>query len=193
MPARLAETDAAKQISELLGSGPFRFRADERLPGSCVVYEKAAFYLLRNEPASRTAGCKVVHIERVGWAVIPDTPMASNAGMENLTSPGNSDGVKKELETVGYRGEKVVQFNPTDIPRVRALAEVSNDLLKSTFRMNVDFQTVDGATVVQNLSRTARSCISRASPSREVRPNRRQSAGSTPGRPVSASIFKNGK
>ena len=32
-----------------------------------------------NEPAHRTVGGKVVHIERIEWAVIPDTSTVSNA------------------------------------------------------------------------------------------------------------------
>ena len=78
----------------------------------------------------------------------PDTPMASAAGMENLTLPRNLDAVKKELAAAGYAGEKVVLFNPTDIPSVKTLAEVTNDLLRK-LGMNVDFQAMDWATVVQ--------------------------------------------
>ncbi len=78
----------------------------------------------------------------------PDTPMASAAGMENLTSPRDLGQVKKELEAAGYAGERVVLFNPTDIPSVKALAEVTADLLKK-LGMNLDFQAMDWATVVQ--------------------------------------------
>ena len=46
----------------------------------------------------------------------PDTPMASDAGMENLTSPRNLDAVKKELAAAGYKGEKVALLGPMDIP-----------------------------------------------------------------------------
>ena len=40
MPERLAETDPNKQVTEMVGSGPFRFKADERVPGALVVYER---------------------------------------------------------------------------------------------------------------------------------------------------------
>ena len=33
MPERLAKTDPMKQVSEAMGSGPFRFVAAERIPG----------------------------------------------------------------------------------------------------------------------------------------------------------------
>src|SRR3954469_11894832 len=38
MPERLAQTDPMKQIPEAIGSGPFKFVANERVPGSTVVF-----------------------------------------------------------------------------------------------------------------------------------------------------------
>jgi peptide/nickel transport system substrate-binding protein len=244
MPARLAETDPSKQITEMVGSGPFRFKADERVAGSRVVYEKFDKYVPRNEAAERTAGGKVVHFDRVEWHIIPDvsaagnaltqgevdwwgtpnadlrpvlarargvrmftmvptgtiatmrfnqlqppfdnpairraivhavtqsdymiaiqgddkntwrdgvgyfcpgTPMASNAGMENLTSPRDLEAVKKELADAGYKGEKVVLLAPQDIPSTKAIAEVSFDLFKR-IGLNVEAQAMDWATLVQ--------------------------------------------
>ena len=244
MPARIAAGDASTAITEPVGSGPFRFKADERVPGSVVVYEKFAGYVPRDEPAERTAGGKVVHIERVEWSISPDvatvanalangeldwwgtpvadllpllkkargvvtpvnvptgliatmrfnqmqkpldnpairraivhavqqsdymeavqgedrstwrdgvgyfcpgTPMASDAGMENLTRPRNLDAVKKELEAAGYKGERVALLGPMDIPSTKAMALVTEDMLKK-IGINVDFQAVDWATVVQ--------------------------------------------
>src|SRR6516162_3692516 len=40
MPEHLALTDAFTQVKDPTGSGPFRFRADERIPGARVVYER---------------------------------------------------------------------------------------------------------------------------------------------------------
>jgi peptide/nickel transport system substrate-binding protein len=40
MPERLAATDPAQQIPEVIGSGPFRFNAKERLVGARVVYDR---------------------------------------------------------------------------------------------------------------------------------------------------------
>ena len=37
MPERLATTDPYKQVSEMVGSGPYRFKADERVPGARIV------------------------------------------------------------------------------------------------------------------------------------------------------------
>ena len=79
--------------------------------------------------------------------------MASDAGMENLTSPRNLDAVKKELEAAGYKGEQVALLVPHGHPCTKALAEVTNDMLKK-IGINVDFQAVDWATVVQRRAKT---------------------------------------
>lgn len=79
MPKRLAETDPNEQISEVIGSGPFRFMADEWVPGSKVVYEKFEDYIPRDEPPSLAAGGKVVHIDRVESIYMPDAGVAMSA------------------------------------------------------------------------------------------------------------------
>ena len=53
MPERLALTDAMKQVSEMVGSGPYRFVAAERVAGSRVVYEKFADYVPRTGRPAR--------------------------------------------------------------------------------------------------------------------------------------------
>ena len=74
MPERLASPDPFKQVIEMVGSGPFRFKADERVPGSLVVYEKFAGYVPRSNGVPEwTAGPKVVQVDRVEWHIIPDT------------------------------------------------------------------------------------------------------------------------
>ena len=47
MPERIAKTDPNEQITEVIGSGPFRFVAAEWVPGSKVVYEKFKDYVPR--------------------------------------------------------------------------------------------------------------------------------------------------
>ncbi len=80
MPERLANTDAFKQVTEMVGSGPFRFVANERVVGSRVVYERFDKYQPRpTGVASCTAGPKVVHFDRVEWNVIPDVATAAAA------------------------------------------------------------------------------------------------------------------
>ncbi|MCG3084568.1 ABC transporter substrate-binding protein, partial [Anoxybacillus sp. LAT27] len=57
MPERLAKTDPNVQVTEMVGSGPFRFKADERVPGALTVYERFDGYVPRPDGvASFTAG-----------------------------------------------------------------------------------------------------------------------------------------
>ncbi len=79
MPARLAETSPSEQISEVIGSGPFRFIEEEWQPGNLVVYERFEDYVPREEPASYAAGGKVANVDRVEWRYIPDPATATQA------------------------------------------------------------------------------------------------------------------
>jgi len=73
MPERLAQTDAFTQVTEMVGSGPYRFNAKERVVGSLLVYERFADYVPRADGTPDwTAGPKVAHFDRVEWHVIPD-------------------------------------------------------------------------------------------------------------------------
>jgi peptide/nickel transport system substrate-binding protein len=80
MPERLAKADPDKQITEIVGSGPYRFKADERVAGDRVVYEKFAGYVPRQggQPDG-TAGPKVALFDRVEWKIIPDASTAGGA------------------------------------------------------------------------------------------------------------------
>ena len=80
MPERLARTDPGTQVAEMVGSGPFRFLANERVPGARAVYERNKEYvpLASGEP-SGTAGPKVVHLDRVEWQTTPDPSTAAAA------------------------------------------------------------------------------------------------------------------
>jgi peptide/nickel transport system substrate-binding protein len=80
MPERLANTDPFRQVTELIGSGPFRYKADERVPGSLSVYTKFEGYVPRRDGTPTwTSGPKVVHFDRVEWRVMPDPSTATNA------------------------------------------------------------------------------------------------------------------
>jgi peptide/nickel transport system substrate-binding protein len=73
MPERLAKTDPFTQITEMVGSGPFRFKADERVAGARVAYERFEGYVPRSSGTPDwTAGPKIAHLDRVEWTVIPD-------------------------------------------------------------------------------------------------------------------------
>jgi peptide/nickel transport system substrate-binding protein len=80
MPERLAQTDSTLPVKELIGSGPFRFQADQHVPGSRLVYSRFEKYVPRPDGTpSQLAGPKVAHFDRVEWQVIPDAATAAAA------------------------------------------------------------------------------------------------------------------
>ncbi len=134
MPERIARTDPFQQMTEVIGSGPYRFMKDEYVSGSRAVYQKFDGYVPRQEAPSRTAGGKVAMMERVEWTIMPDSATAAaalQAGEIDWWEQINADlapllrrarGVQVEvLNTLGYIG--VARFNclhaPFDKPAVR--------------------------------------------------------------------------
>jgi peptide/nickel transport system substrate-binding protein len=79
MPERVAKTDAFTQITESIGSGPFKMVKEEWVPGSKVVFVKNTDYVPRKEPPSWASGGKVVKVDRVEWIYIPDSATAAAA------------------------------------------------------------------------------------------------------------------
>ena len=79
MPERHALTDPYTQVKEMIGSGPYRFLADEFNAGNRAAYARFNRYVPRAEPAERTAGGKIAHFERITWYTIPDAATAANA------------------------------------------------------------------------------------------------------------------
>jgi peptide/nickel transport system substrate-binding protein len=68
MPERLARTDPFTQVTEMVGSGPYRFLPAEFNAGVSAAYERFAAYTPRPEgPQSYTAGPKVTYFDRVEW------------------------------------------------------------------------------------------------------------------------------
>jgi peptide/nickel transport system substrate-binding protein len=152
MPERLANTDPFQQVTEVVGSGPYRFVASEFVVGERSAYERFAGYVPRAEGnQSFTAGPKVAHFERVEWVTLgePSTAVAALQGGEIdwLESPtadhvptlAHADGVTVEVsEACGSIG--IIRFNhlypPFDNPAVRrALLGAVNQ---------TDFMTVVG-------------------------------------------------
>jgi peptide/nickel transport system substrate-binding protein len=80
MPERLAATDPFKQIPEAIGSGPFRYVKEERIPGARHVYARHEGYVPRpNGTPSFTAGPRVAYLDRVEFNVMPDPASAATA------------------------------------------------------------------------------------------------------------------
>jgi peptide/nickel transport system substrate-binding protein len=79
VPERLAATDPFKQLTEIVGSGPFRFLPDEYVSGIHASFARFDGYVSRQEPASYNAGGHHVRLDRVDWRVIPDPATAASA------------------------------------------------------------------------------------------------------------------
>ncbi|PZW45077.1 peptide/nickel transport system substrate-binding protein [Humitalea rosea] len=72
MPERLAATPPERAITELVGSGPWRWLPDEFVPASHAGYAKNEHYIPRDEPAESASGGKRVHFDRLEFVWIPD-------------------------------------------------------------------------------------------------------------------------
>ncbi|MGX9964031.1 ABC transporter substrate-binding protein [Roseomonas sp. F4] len=83
MPERLALTDPSRAVTEMIGSGPFRFNAAERVSGVRVVYDKFDGYVPRQGAPSRAAGAKIAHMDRIEWHILPDPATAAAALQQN--------------------------------------------------------------------------------------------------------------
>ncbi|NDV89361.1 ABC transporter substrate-binding protein [Aurantimonas aggregata] len=127
MPERLANTPAEQPIQEMVGSGPYRFKADEFNPGSRVVYTKFEEYVPRDEEPSWTSGGKVAHFDRIEWHIITDKATAASAlqlgevdWLENMPSdlallfPEGSGVEMKVSDPLGTGG--FMRFNHTTAP-----------------------------------------------------------------------------
>jgi len=135
MPERLALTDSNLPVKELIGSGPFRFQADQHVPGSRIVYSRFEHYAPRPDGAtSLLAGPKQAHFDRVEWLIMPDAATAAAAlqrgeidwwdqPIMDLLPPLKRNGALKVelLDPIGNVG--VLRFNhtlpPFDNPAIR--------------------------------------------------------------------------
>lgn len=150
MPERLAQTDANKQVPEIIGSGPYRFVAGEYVSGSRVVYEKFEGYKPRAEPPSRNAGGKVAHFKRIEWQILPDPATAAAAltqgeidwwerPLSDLQPMlANNPQIKQEIIDKAGRGA-IIRLNhlqaPFNNPKVRAavrMAVKQEDYMRAT-------------------------------------------------------------
>ena len=79
MPARIAATSSEEQITEVVGSGPFKFAKEDWQPGKQVVYVRNHDYVPRDEAPSGSTGGKKVYVDKVIWRYIPDPMEAADA------------------------------------------------------------------------------------------------------------------
>jgi peptide/nickel transport system substrate-binding protein len=135
MPERLARTDAFTQVTEMVGSGPYRFLPAEFSAGVHVAYGRFAGYLPRGDGSqSYTAGPKVTYFDRVEWHSPGDAATSVAALMHGevdwLDSPSadqtpllvrNADVTVEVKDAAGSIG--IMRFNhlhpPFDNPAIR--------------------------------------------------------------------------
>ena len=135
MPARLAALAGTGKLTEMVGSGPYRFVAAERVVGARVVYARFDRYQPRPEAPSYWSGGKHAHFARVVWHVMPDAATAA-ASLRKGEIDWWAD-VPPDLGPLLARdprlvvqvqdfigGEMIMRFNalhpPFDNPKVRA-------------------------------------------------------------------------
>ena len=118
---------------------PFDNPAINRLVASCVS---------QKEFMEAVAGAvpELIHTGVGVWS--PDSPYATNVGVDMMQGIGDPAKRKQELAAAGYKGEKIVLLAAANYPTITAVAEVAGDMLKK-IGFNVDYQSLDWGTVVQ--------------------------------------------
>lgn len=134
MPERIAKTPPSTQFKEVIGSGPYRFLADEWQAGAHAGYARFDKYVPRSEPPALFTGGKVANFDKVDWIVQPDPATAAAAlqrgEVDLIERPlldlmpmlSKSAGIKTaELDTFGALA--ILRFNqlqpPFDNPKLR--------------------------------------------------------------------------
>jgi peptide/nickel transport system substrate-binding protein len=71
MPERLALSSPFKAVTEIVGSGPYRFLREEHVSGAHAAYARFAHYQPRSNGAiGFTSGPKLAHFERIEWLTL---------------------------------------------------------------------------------------------------------------------------
>ena len=129
-----ARDGSTTELTEMVGSGPFRFVANAWKPGKTAVYARNEAYVPRPEPASGTAGGKIAKVGRVEWTYFKNPSAAQRAldggKIDIWENPPpaainrlkrNDNVVVEVLDPVGFQGS--IRMNhlrpPFDDPRVR--------------------------------------------------------------------------
>ncbi|WP_210258503.1 ABC transporter substrate-binding protein [Devosia sp. 919] len=147
MPARLASQPTSEPVTEMVGSGPYRFVAEEFSSGNRVIYEKFVDYKPRTEPANLTSGGKVAKFDRIEWVVNTDSATGVNALLQGEVDVLQYIPVdlmaliegRDDVKSVAFNGQvPIIRFNSTQAPfnnaelrRIAARAVSQVDILAS--------------------------------------------------------------
>ena len=124
MPERLANTDAFTAVTEVVGSGPFRFIPNEYVSGSRVTFAKFEDYIPRDEAPSATAGAKRPLIDRIEWRIIPEAATAAaalRAGEVDWVEQPLVDLIPQLRSNASLRVEKLDPFGLYPVLRFNSL------------------------------------------------------------------------
>jgi peptide/nickel transport system substrate-binding protein len=79
MPERLASTSPYQPVKEVVGSGPYRFLADEHISGARAAFARFAEYQPRGGQLGFTSGPKIAHFDRIEWVTLD--PFSAQAAL----------------------------------------------------------------------------------------------------------------
>lgn len=142
MPERVAKTDPFTQITEFVGSGPYRFLRDEWAPGALATYARFEGYVPRQEAPSFVFGAKVANFDRVEWRIIPDaatSAAAMQAGEADWWQSPIVDLVPQLRRARGVKVETVDKIGNVEVIRFNHLHPPFNNLkMRQAVLMVVD-------------------------------------------------------
>jgi peptide/nickel transport system substrate-binding protein len=132
-PERIASTPASEQFKEVIGSGPYRFLANEFQAGAIAHYARWEKYTPRNEPPDMWSGGHVANFDRVEWTAQDPSiagPALQRGEVDWVEQPlldlvpmlGKSPGIK--IDAVDpFGGLAILRFNqllpPFNNPEMR--------------------------------------------------------------------------
>jgi len=148
IPLLRANRNVAVDIADPLGNiGSFRMN-HLYPPFNDVRARRALLMAMSQEDYMRAVvGDDARLWRKVPGYFTPGTPLYTEAGGEILKGPRDLAGAKRLLAESGYAGEPVSCLVAQDQPVMKAMGEVTADLLKR-MGMNVDFVATDWGTVV---------------------------------------------
>jgi peptide/nickel transport system substrate-binding protein len=76
----------------------------------------------------------------------PNTPLATQVGMDLMSGSHDFDRIKRDLKQAGYNGEKLVMMAAADYASINAMCEVAGDMFRK-MGFNLDYQALDWGTV----------------------------------------------
>ncbi len=151
MPERIVKAPATEQFKEVVGSGPYRFIADEFNPGATAHYARFDKYVPRSEAPDLWAGAKIANFDRVEWTAQPDPATAAAAlqrGEADWLEQPLLDLLPKLAKTPGLKVEAVDPFGALAMLRFNQLIPpFNNPELRRALLPAIDQESVVSAVV----------------------------------------------